>query len=80
MFKTCGLFVVAMGTNRGRTSAFPQTPTPTNLTLLENHSLIQTLHNFYTHSFTLQSGNFLSVIDRFYTVCTRLIITKTNNI
>lgn len=77
MFKTCGLAVGALGMDRGLPVVFPQALIPTKPAVLENSGFIPTLHNFYTHTFTLQISIFTSVISDFYTVCTRLIITKT---
>lgn len=77
MCKTCGLVVNDLSMNRGRMLAYPQ-GSLSNLGLRGNKSrLFLSLHNFYTHSYTLQNLFFQSVISNFYTFCTRLIITKT---
>lgn len=77
MRKTCGLTVVSLGTNRGWLVYYPQQWISLAIQRMENYQDIRTLHNFYTQFFTYVNLIFQSVIFGFYTLYTRLIITKT---
>jgi hypothetical protein len=77
MCKTCGLVVNGLGMNRGRIYTYSQAPLAKQLATGNKAGLFQTLHNFYTHFFTYINLFFQSVISGFYTLYTRLIITKT---
>lgn len=77
MCNTCGLPVGGMRRNRVQNVSFPQRVFCDFSLAWEKHSFIPRLHNFYTHFFPSLNVLFQSVILNFYTVCTRLIITKT---
>lgn len=77
MCKVCGFYVSSMRNTWGLDLGFPQSLNETLIQHVENPPIFPTLHKFYTQSFTALNVFFLSVIYSFYTVCTRLIITKT---
>lgn len=77
MCKACGLYVSSMADACGSYIGFPQSLNNIQKLHMENSRFFLSLHKFYTQSFTALNIFFLSVISGFYTVCTRLIITKT---
>lgn len=77
MCKACGLYVSSVRNTCGLYAGFPHDINNTQTARMENLCFFLSLHKFYTQSFTAFNIFFLSVIYDFYTVCTRLIITKT---
>lgn len=78
MCKTCGNPVGLLGMIRGEIARYPHSVFVALVSKWENSQLFRTIPSFYTHNFTRIFLPFLSVYQKFYTVFTPLIITKTN--